>query len=113
MVNLALGRALESTSISWTETGLALLIGGISYGVSIVLYIAGAQHLGATRSQMIFASAPFWGVVLSWGMLGEPVQGAQLLAGGLMVSAVMLDRGDRHEHIHTHESGIHNSWASS
>src|SRR5688572_32674376 len=32
-----------------------------SYGASIALYIAGAQRLGATRAQLLFATAPIFG----------------------------------------------------
>ena len=50
---------------------IMLAIGVVAYGFSIVLYIASAQQLGATRSQLIFSSAPFWGVLLSVVLLGE------------------------------------------
>jgi drug/metabolite transporter (DMT)-like permease len=54
-VNLAIGLAIvrPDLSVAWLWT---LLLGGISYGASIVLYIHAAQNLGATRSQMIFAA---------------------------------------------------------
>ena len=51
----------------------ALVVGALSYGASIALYIASAQRIGATRAQAAFASAPFVGAALSFGLLGEPL----------------------------------------
>ena len=41
----------------------SLVIGGLSYGASITLYIGAAQRIGAVRSQMLFATSPVWGIV--------------------------------------------------
>jgi drug/metabolite transporter (DMT)-like permease len=106
-VNLGLGLAIEG---QFPGPGLligALALGALAYGASIVLYIAGAQQLGATRSQMIFASAPFVGVALSWLVLGEPVLGAQIGAGVLMVGALGLMLTADHGHAHEHEALTH------
>jgi drug/metabolite transporter (DMT)-like permease len=46
-VNLSLGLVLEGP-----------LPGAGAYGLSLVLYVAGAQQFGATRSQVLFASSP-------------------------------------------------------
>lgn len=106
-VNLGLGLAIEG---QLPGPGLligALGLGALAYGASIVLYIAGAQQLGATRSQMIFASAPFVGVALSWLALGEPVLGAQIGAGVLMIGALLLMLTADHGHAHEHEALTH------
>ena len=55
--NLVLGLALEAMSASAQRVMLALLVGMFSYGISIVLYVLAAQHLGATRAQVAFATA--------------------------------------------------------
>lgn len=106
-VNLGLGLALEGPI---GEAGLvapALGVGALAYGVSIVWYVAGAQQLGATRSQMLFATAPFFGTGLGWLALGEPVLGAQVGAGALLVGAVGLLARERHEHPHRHAPLVH------
>jgi len=106
-VNIALGAWLEAASATaWLAAG-ALTVGGLSYGLSIVLYIAGAQQLGATRSQIIFSTAPFWGVAVSWTLLGEPVGDIQVLAGALMLVALWMMRTERHGHEHAHEPVRH------
>ena len=107
MVNLGLGLALDGPAPGWGLVAGALALGALAYGASIVLYIAGAQQLGATRSQMIFASAPFVGVALSWGVLGEPMLPAQIAAGLLMLGALALMLSARHGHAHTHTALTH------
>lgn len=105
-VNLALGLAIEGAP-SPAMIAPALGVGALAYGVSIMLYISGAHHLGATRSQMLFASAPFWGVAVAWFAFGEPVTTMQLIAIAPMAVGVGLLLGGSHEHEHSHESLTH------
>lgn len=105
-VNLALGVGVEGPPAGGVAGALG--VGMLSYGASIVLYVAGAQQLGATRAQMIFATAPFWGVVLAW--VREPVLLAQVGAGALMAAGLALVYGERHAHAHTHEPMRHTHW---
>jgi len=85
----------------------ALGIGAVAYGASLVLYISGSQQLGASRAQLLFATAPFAGSVLSWLVLREPVLPMQLLAGVVMVGAWVLLIPAAHGHPHTHEPTEH------
>ena len=48
-----------------------LLLGFISYGLSINFYIRAQKDLGAARTSAYYAIAPFLGVALSMTMLGE------------------------------------------
>jgi drug/metabolite transporter (DMT)-like permease len=105
--NLGLGAALGQPMPDGWGVLAALGVGGLAYGASIVLYIRGAQQLGATRSQMLFATAPFLGVALAWVALSEPVQGVQLAAGAVLVGSLVVMLSARHEHEHTHESVVH------
>lgn len=104
--NLLLGLSLEPTPTR-AVIGGALLIGALSYGASIVLYIRGAQQLGATRSQMLFATAPFLGMAIAWIGLNEPIQASQLLAAGVMVVSLILMWTAHHEHAHAHTALAH------
>jgi hypothetical protein len=79
----------------------------LAYGASIVLYVSAAQRMGAARSQMLFASAPFWGTLGAVLFLGEritPLQGASAL---LLAGSLALLFRDRHEHEHVHEPMEH------
>jgi drug/metabolite transporter (DMT)-like permease len=110
VVNIGLGLALSTSSPTAPAVGFALVIGALSYGVSLLLYIAGAQQLGATRSQLVFSTSPLWGLVLAWLVLGEPVRLAQLVAAGLMGVAIWAWHRERHSHAHAHARVTHSHW---
>jgi len=103
MLGLALGQRLPAPAI----VGAALALGAVSYGVSIVLYITGAQQLGASRSQLLFATGPFFGMAIAWAVLRESVQPAQLLAVPAMAAGLLLLLTGRHEHEHEHAAVTH------
>jgi len=104
--NLTLGLALspEAPSIAWLA---GLGVGALSYGASIVLYISAAQSLGATRSQMVFATSPFFGVVLAVFWLGEGLTLLQIVAFLVIASSLALLFLERHDHEHVHEAVVH------
>ena len=106
-VNLLLGIATQPLAASATVIGMAVVVGALSYGASIVLYVSSAQHLGATRTQLLFATAPFFGLALSAALLAEPVTGAHLVAAALMVAAIGLVFAARHGHPHAHAALAH------
>lgn len=106
-VNLGLGLALAPYLASWRTTAAALLVGVFCYGISIVLYITAAQTLGATRGQMFFASAPFFGLGLSVLLLGERPRSAQLLAAFVFVVSLAVLFAGKHAHRHAHRETTH------
>jgi drug/metabolite transporter (DMT)-like permease len=55
----------------------------LGYGASITLWVRGAQQLGAARGQVIFATAPFLGAVLSWLVLADSIEVVQVIAMAL------------------------------
>jgi drug/metabolite transporter (DMT)-like permease len=107
LVNLGIGLVLKPPPDAMMTVPLALLIGAFSYGFSIALYITSAQSLGATRSQMIFASAPFFGVALSALTLGEELSPLQFAAGAMLAVSLALLILDRHAHSHHHRASAH------
>lgn len=109
-VNLAIGLVVERPSFAVAHVAAALILGALSYGASIVLYVRGAQQLGAVRSQLVFSTAPFFGVAVAWAVLREPVLGSQLAAAGLMVVAIALLHRERHAHEHSHAAMTHTHW---
>lgn len=106
-VNLAIGLVFERHVPAVTVIGAALAVGALSYGVSIMLYISGAQQLGASRSQLLFSTSPFLGMILAWTLFGERMKGAQLGAAAFMVTGLYLMLTARHEHEHSHEAFSH------
>jgi drug/metabolite transporter (DMT)-like permease len=108
--NLAIGAALDPLSAGAALLAAALLVGVAAYGASIVLYIASAQALGATRAQIAFASAPFFGAALSVPLLGETLGAAHFAAGALFAAGIALFAVERHAHRHVHEPLEHEHW---
>jgi drug/metabolite transporter (DMT)-like permease len=80
----------------------ALILGCLSYGVSVVLDAYALRLVGAAREAAYFATAPFVGVLGSLVLLGESVGGFQGLAMLVMVLGVALLIRERHGHIHAH-----------
>jgi drug/metabolite transporter (DMT)-like permease len=109
-VNLLFGLWLDRRYPPAGVLASALLVGAIGYGLSLILYVAGTQQVGAARAQMIFATAPFWGVTMAWAVLREPIQPGQLAAGSAMLVALWLLHAERHEHEHTHVALEHRHW---
>ena len=75
-----------------------------------MLYIVSAHGLGATRAQIVFASAPFFGVALSVLVLGEPFTPAQIAAAGLLIGSILLMCWESHSHRHGHPEIEHEHW---
>lgn len=105
--NLIVGVGVEGGGMAPWALVAAMGVGVAAYGFSIPLYIHAAQHIGATRSQMIFASAPFFGVALSIVILGEAFSGIQMAAAAVLIVALITLFGDRHTHGHVHEAHSH------
>ncbi|WP_437941642.1 DMT family transporter [Sorangium sp. So ce341] len=80
----------------------ALLLGCLSYGVSLVLDMKALRILGAAREAAYFATAPFIGAILSVPLLGDRPGATDLAAAGLMLAGVALLRSEQHAHTHTH-----------
>lgn len=66
-VALLLGEALPEAQYVF----LALLLGFVSYGLSIFAYIRAQKTLGAAKTSAYYAIAPFIGTFLSFVLLGE------------------------------------------
>lgn len=94
-------------SASAADVGAALVVGAFGYGVSTVLWVQGAQQLGAARAQVVFATGPFIGVVLAWVVLAEAVTRVQLLAMSLAIAGVAVAMRSAHEHAHRHHQMVH------
>lgn len=85
----------------------ALGVGALAYGASVVLYIVTAREFGASRSQMIFSTAPFFGLLLSVMVLGEAFTGMQALASGIIILSLVVLFTEKHAHVHHHDAAHH------
>lgn len=106
-VNLAVGGALAGRIGSPGSVAAALAVGAVSYGLSVVLYIRSAQGLGASRSQMVFSTAPFFGVLASVLFLGESFTGFQAASAAVILASLAVLFSERHSHRHRHDPQAH------
>jgi drug/metabolite transporter (DMT)-like permease len=107
LFNLALGFYLQPGHGSMISAQEGLAVGAVSYGASIALYITAAQGLGAARSQMIFASGPLFGLLLSHFLLKEAFHVNHIMALLFQASGTFLLFRDQHSHAHVHQAMEH------
>lgn len=98
LIGLAIGDSIPG---GWTLLW-ALAVGAVGYGLSITVWVAGARDLGAARGQLVFATAPFVGVLVAWVALGDTVRGVELAALVLAGAGVLGVVHSGHEHDHRH-----------
>ena len=92
---------------------LALLLGFVSYGLSIFLYVRAQKALGAAKTSAYYAVAPFIGAALSFVFLHEKLTWMYLIALAVMAAGTALVVADTlirshahpHRHIYTHTHG--------
>lgn len=107
LTNLALA---VGTGAAWPGTASILgaaVVGFLSYGASLTLFVVALRHLGTARTGAYFSIAPFFGAVLAIGLLHEPLTPALLMGGALMAVGLVLHLTEHHEHQHTHEEIEH------
>jgi drug/metabolite transporter (DMT)-like permease len=103
LLALALGARLPPLAI----VGAAALLGFVSYGVSLVLFVVGLRSLGTARTGAYFSVAPFFGAFLAVLLLGDALDWRLGAAAALMAGGVWLHLTERHEHAHAHQPMDH------
>ena len=106
VIALAMGEPLPPPG--WLPA--ILLLGFVSYGLSIHFYILAQRDLGAAKTSTYYAAAPFLGVGFSMALLGERpgilFYGAlALMAASTLLMArdtILLQHTHAHTHLHTH-----------
>lgn len=86
---------------------LALLLGFVSYGLSIFFYIAAQRELGAARTSIYYAASPFIGVLISWIVLRDAITGSFLIALMIMLTGTYFAITEKHRHAHVHTEETH------
>lgn len=85
----------------------ALILGFISYGISIILFILAMRSLGAARSSAFFASAPFAGALISLLLFREWPEATFFISLPIMIVGTALIFWEDHLHLHKHERFEH------
>jgi drug/metabolite transporter (DMT)-like permease len=82
-----------------------LLLGCVSYGLSIALFILAMRSIGAARTSAWMGTAPFAGVIISF-LIFRSMPGVEFLVSlPLMVLGALLLFGEEHAHTHIHLHG--------
>lgn len=98
-IALSLGQSLPPTG----QMFAALALGGLSYGLSIALFVQAMRQLGAARTTALFGAAPIAGVVVSLLLFQEWPSLTFWLAFPLMLGGAFLLLNEGHAHHHEHE----------
>ena len=106
-VNTAIALALGARWPSVGVIGSALVLGLLSYGVSLVLFVLALRQLGTARTGAYFSTAPFVGAAVSLLVFRERPALLFIAAAGCMALGVWLHLTERHEHDHVHEEIDH------
>lgn len=85
----------------------AMLLGFMSYGLSIVLFILAMRGLGAGRTSALFGTAPVAGVILSLVLFRETPDALFLIALPVMIVGAIFLVTEQHGHPHRHEAIVH------
>ena len=86
VVALCAGDALPTL----VDAGLALLLGFVSYGLSIACYVRAQRDLGAARTSAFYAVNPFIGTALAFALFRTPLAPTFAVALVLMVVGTWL-----------------------
>ena len=86
---------------------LTFVLGFVAYGLSIYFYIYAQRDLGAARTSAYYATAPFIGVLISWGIFHDRITVNFLIALAIMLFGTFFAATEIHKHKHFHEELIH------
>jgi len=92
---------------AFAQLSAAMMLGFVSYGLGLVLFIFALRYLGTARTGAYYGTAPFIGVIFAAVILGTPLTATILVAGLLMAFGAWLHLAERHEHHHVHAEMKH------
>ncbi len=101
-VNTALALYAGAHWPELTNLSGAMLLGFVSYGLGLVLFIFALRYLGTARTGAYYGTAPFIGAIFATIILGTPLTATILIAGLFMAFGAWLHLVERHEHEHSH-----------
>ena len=99
--NLTLALALGASLPAPGKTAMAMVVGLVTYGISLVLFVLALRKVGTARAGAYFSTAPFIGAAIALAM-GERIDVQLGIAAVLMGIGVWLHLTERHDHEHEH-----------
>lgn len=106
-VNTAIAFLLGASLPTAPRVVGAMVLGFLSYGASLVLFVLALRRLGTARTGAYFSTAPFVGAALSLAIFRERPTASFFAAALLMGFGVWLHFTELHEHEHRHEAMDH------
>jgi drug/metabolite transporter (DMT)-like permease len=107
IVNLIIALAVGASLPRMIVISEAALLGFLSYGVSLVLFVLALRRIGTARTGAYFSVAPFAGAALAIILLKDQVTFALAVAAGFILIGVWLHLTEKHAHAHVHEAMEH------
>jgi len=106
-LSLAMALILGNPIPRWGVAVGALVLGSLSYGLSIALFVWAMRGLGAARTSAWFGTSPLVGVVLSFAFFREMPGTLFLIALPAMIIGAIFLLSENHTHQHVHEPMLH------
>ena len=103
VIAFAIGASLPDGGI----IAAGLVLGFLSYGVSLVFFVTALSRLGTARTGAYFSTAPFVGAIVSLIVWHDPITMGLLIGGALMALGVWFHVSERHSHEHSHAAMEH------
>ncbi len=98
----------KMVNLHWGTIVMTLLLGFVAYGLSIFFYVRAQRHLGASRTSIYYAAAPFIGMCIAFVMYQDPISINFIIGLILMLIGTCVVFYERHNHAHLHECITHN-----
>jgi drug/metabolite transporter (DMT)-like permease len=105
--SLVLALGIGYSIPNWGTILKAMLLGSLSYGLSIMLFIMALRGLGAARTSALFSTAPLSGLILSLILFREAPNIMLVLALPLMIVGTFFLVYEEHDHVHKHVFVVH------
>ena len=86
---------------------LSMLLGCLSYGFSLVLFVVAMRNLGSARTSAFFGTAPFIGAALSFILFKDTPNIMFIISLPLMIAGAVFLLKEKHSHKHFHEYVAH------
>ena len=84
-----------------------LVLGSITYGLSLFLFVLALRNLGSSRTSAFFGLAPFLGAIISLLVFKEFGNILFYISLPFMILGAYLLFYEKHDHIHIHNEWIH------
>jgi drug/metabolite transporter (DMT)-like permease len=100
--NIVLALIFSAGTVTVHQVTGSLLVGAMSYGLSLVCFIESLRRIGSARTSTYFAVGPFIGTLLAVLVLGERPPMMFWFAGLCMIAGILFLYREMHGHLHTH-----------